>query len=318
MPFEVELRLNRIGDLFEFKNVDLRDDRLRQLSKRARDLLASNPRKEGISPGTDDNELMNESNSEEDNDLLVDLRGQSNYQSTHSRVSLEHLRNPRTSTFYPARNSKVSLELDTSNYDSDRKMSMVPGMEGDLPSTRHRMTPVAHRASGSRLHFQSMHTNASNFVVPQVASASQNMHTFETNSFYTKELEPIARDVSAVTTNKTNPGGKGTKKLPSANSSSRMWTVEGEAAIIVKRSLTESKLKELFRSIFQESPEVRVLIFRDNLFLSDPLVALRDDLKDPVGDVLTIDIAGNRFGKAKGVSEDVISSLLDFNIKVKV
>lgn len=322
LPFEVDWKLNKISDLIEFSNFEPDEDALTKYSGQAYRLMNSQTPRSPKRARKLDLDLLHKSDSEEEFDIMMDLKG---HQMTARANTKKHdfIVQSQNSAPFKAQ-LRSNLEIDISDVEH-RRLNSVKLSDFDRQNSKGLMTPFGRRRINTTSVFASTSVNeAQEFVVPLMSSrnmsssSSSNMYQTVASNFMSQIQNPTIIEEKDSTDTKPREYNQSDRYSKSKGLSTSLYKISAETAFIENHSITQVRIKDALKKIFENQPKVTRIVFKKNMFLTDPIAVLSTLITSPLSAKLTIEFVNNQFAKGKSPNKDTSDELAAFNVQIKI
>lgn len=328
LPLDVELRLNQISQLFEFKNINPNEELFAEHSRRAYDLMdIGSPEVRSVKkPKRDTNLLLHPSDSEEDVDFMDNPGKLAKRSSVLLRDEDYATQKGRTAPNKGIQRSHLEINTSDVGLNSPRRVSTIQRQgNNDLRQSRSKMTPFGSRRVTIQQSFQTMTANsAQNFVVQELSGKNIPYQTLINNLHAYREDSDKVDAFASVVTNKLLPlpatpiQAQAVHRYPKQGLSTRLFRLADGTALVENHSINELRMRDAFKQMLDVHPQLERIEFRKNVFFADPLSVLRSLLVQPLAHALLIDISDNKFSPSKIPKNEDAIGLQHLNVVVKL
>lgn len=321
LPFEVDWKLNKISDLIEFSNFEPDEAALTKYSGQAYQLMSVQAPKSPKRPRRLDLDLLQKSDSEEEFDIMMDLRGHQMTARANTRKHDFIVQSQNSAPFKAQLRS--ALEIDISDVDH-RRLNSVKLSDFDRQNSKGLMTPFGRRKLTPGIFASTLVNDAPEFVVPLLStrnmsnSSSSNMYQTVASNFMSQIQNPTIVEEKDSTETKPREFNQNERYSRSKGLSTSLYKVTGETAVIENHSITQVRIKDALKKIIELQPKITRILFRKNMFLTDPVATLSTLITSPLSSNLTVEFSNNQFAKSKAPSQQAADELAAFNVQIKL
>lgn len=291
---DMDLKLNRINDLFDFRSYELETQEL----KRLKSLLSNLFNKKLSSKHFRDEELISYLTPEE-------------YGHGPGVAQREFHSSVRTLEFVVPQLNRSSIQNklrkgSDAPLEIQTRMTLLAPSETTLPaSVRHRPSIQTPKMTTFGNQFHSLTNN------PTKQNARKKS---DRGTFFESPLGNPIINMESFMSNKNPILVSEKRELIRPN----LYVLKDGVAVISNHSINEEKMRMVMSQILSAEIFIFKILFRRNLFLIDPLSFLNSFIESELVTEMSIDLSDNRFSKSKLPSQTEVSFLAKKNVVIKV